>query len=138
MKFRFQNIILISILTTVFSCQNNRNIEGNYSICHKGYYREIYFKKDSIRAASDNEWIKLSKWRKIKLENDILHFETFGEWRDSSKVKIEFTGKNNIELKNLKSGETLYLEPITQKINFEKSNEFWNGFNKRQNSKNCK
>ncbi len=125
------------VATTVFSCHNNLTIEGNYSICHNGYYREIYFKNDSIRAASHSEWVKLSKWRKIKIKNDTLHFETFGEWRDSSKVKIKHTGKNSFELRNLKSGETLYLKPITENITFEKTNEFWNGFNRRRNSENC-
>jgi len=125
------------IFTIFLGCQNDQDIEGNYSICHKGEYVEVYFKKDSIRFASDDEWIKLSDWRKNEIKKDTLHFETFGEWRDSLKAVIKFVGVNGIKMRNLTSGENLYLEPIDENINFENPKEFWEGFYNRQNSGNC-
>jgi hypothetical protein len=138
MKFKIWAIIYILVLSLLFGCQNSQSIEGNYSICHNGYYREVYFKNDSMRVASDNEWTKLSKWKKIKIKNDTIHFETFGEWRDFSKVVIKYVGKNKIKLRNLKSGENLDLEQIDENLNFEKQHEFWKGFYNRQSSGNCK
>ncbi len=126
------------ILVLIFGCQNKENIDGNYSICQDGEYLEVYFKKDSMRAASDDSWTKLSEWRKIEIKNDTLLFETFGEWRMASKAKIKFLRKNEINLLLLRSGQSINLKPIYGTLNFEKSKEFWDGFYKRQNSKNCK
>lgn len=91
-----------------------------------------------MRVASDNEWIKLSEWRKIEIKNDTLYFEAFGEWREKMKVEINYTGLNNIELRILETDERRNLEPINRNLNFENEKEFWNRFNKRMNSKNCK
>ncbi|WP_106793863.1 hypothetical protein [Aquimarina sp. Aq78] len=138
MKFKLQSILYILILGTFFGCQNDQNIQGNYSVCENGEYTEVYFKKDSMRIAADNDWVKLSKWRKIEIKNDTLYFETFGEWRDSLKAEIKYAGMNTIELRILKSGENLNLIHIDENINFEKPKEFWSGFHNRQHLKNCK
>ncbi|MBA6316802.1 hypothetical protein [Cellulophaga baltica] len=91
-----------------------------------------------MRVASDNEWVKLSEWRKIEIKNDTLYFETFGEWRGKMKAEINYTGLNNIEMRILKTDEIRNLEPINRNLNFENEKEFWNEFNKRLNFKNCK
>ena len=135
MKLKLLNIILI---LTLFSCQNNQTLDGNYSICHNEEYTEIYFEKDSMRIASDNEWIKLSEWRKIEIKNNTLNFMTFGEWKDSSKAKIKYVGNNKIELQFLKNDEKLDLELIDEDIKFENLKEFWNGFRNRKKFNNCK
>ena len=90
-----------------------------------------------MRVASENEWVKLSEWRKIEIKNDTLHFETFGEWREKSKAEINYIRKNKIELRILESGETRNLETISESLKFENLNEFWNGFKNRQNVINC-
>ena len=77
MKFKFWYLIFILVL--FISCQSDQNLIGHYKMCVSGDYGEVYFKKDSMRFASDNEWVKLSDWRKIRVENDTLYFETFGE-----------------------------------------------------------
>ena len=136
MKLKLWNIILTLILC--FSCDTDRNLDGNYSVCNNGEYLEIYFKQDSMRVASNNERVKLSKWRKIEIINDTLYFETFGEWREKMKAKINYTGFNNIEMRFLETDERRNLEPINRNLNFGNEKEFWNGFNKRLNSKNCK
>jgi hypothetical protein len=100
---------LHNILALFLGCSDNRDIEGNYSFCKNGVYLETYFKKDSIRIASDNRWVRLSKWREIKIKDDTLHFVTFGEWSDSSKAGIKYVG-NKIELHFLKSKNNLTLE----------------------------
>lgn len=135
MKLKLWNTILI--LALFFGCQNDRNLNGNYSMCHNGEYLEIYFKEDSMRVASENEWVKLSEWRKIEIKNDTIHFETFGEWREKSTAEINYIGVNKIELRILESSETRNLELIKDNLKFENPKEFWNGFYKRQNSKNC-
>ncbi|UOY07781.1 hypothetical protein L0P88_04325 [Muricauda sp. SCSIO 64092] len=91
-----------------------------------------------MRIAKDDEWVKLSEWKKIEIKNDTLHFETFGEWKDSSKVLIKYTERNKIRLLNLDNSEGILLEPIEDYIDFENPEEFWNGFNNRQKIKNCK
>jgi len=125
------------ILALFFGCKNDQNLDGNYSMCHNEEYAEVYFKNDSMRIASNNEWVKLSEWRKIEIKNDTLYFESFGEWRDNWKAEIRYVGKNKIELHNLITDVKLDLESINQNLNFEKPIEFWNGFNNRKNSKNC-
>ncbi len=136
MKLKLWNIILI--LALFFGCQNNQNLDGNYSICHNEEYTEIYFKKDSMRIAADNEWIKLSEWRKIEIKNDTLHYKAFGEWKDYSKAEIKHIGKNKIEIHFLKNGENLGLKPIDEDIKFENLKEFWNEFRNREKNNNCK
>jgi len=135
MKLKLWNIILI--LALALSCKNDRNLNGNYSICNNGEYTEVYFKQDSMRVASENEWVKLSKWRKVEIKNDTLYFESFGEWRDDWKAEIKYTGKNKTELHNLITGIKIDLERINENLDFENPKEFWNGFSNRQESKNC-
>ena len=69
-----------------FSCENNKNIEGNYSVRKYDEYIEMYFKNDSMRVTADDEWIKLSEWQKIEIKKDTLYFEMFGEWRYPTKA----------------------------------------------------
>jgi hypothetical protein len=130
--------IYILLFGILISCQNKQNIDGNYSVCKYGGYLEIYFKKDSMRVAKNDDWIKLSKWRKIEIKKDTLYFETFGEWRDSTKAKILYLENNKIELQFLKSNKNLVLKPITEKIKIEKTKGFWDEFQKRSDSKKCK
>ncbi len=103
-----------------------------------GEYSEVYFKQDSMRVASESEWVKLSEWRKIEIVKDTLYFETFGEWRDNSKAEIKYVGLNKIELRILETDNKLELKPISENLNFDKSNEFWDGFKSRMNNKKCK
>ena len=136
MKSNFWYIILIFIL--FLGCQNTRKLYGNYAACIDGEYTEVYFKKDSMRVASENVRVELSQWRKIEIKNDTLYFETFGEWRDKTKAKIKNVGMDNTELSFLETDAILNLERMNIKLNFMDSLKFWNGFNKRLNSKNCK
>ncbi|WP_138432979.1 hypothetical protein [Winogradskyella algicola] len=134
----FGGLILILI---IFSCDSDKNIIGNYYICEEDQYLEVYFyfKKDSMRIAADNSWVRLSEWRKIKIQNDTLHFETFGEWRDSSKALIIQNGINKILFYYFESSkDTMSLVPVLENLNFENSEEFWVGFRKRQKSSKCK
>ncbi|WP_179338355.1 hypothetical protein [Winogradskyella ludwigii] len=136
MKRNFWNIILIS--TLFLGCQNTGTLFGNYSSCIDGEYTEVYFKKDSMRVASENVWVELSKWRKIEIKNDTLYFETFGEWRDKTKAIIKYVGTNNTELNFLETDAILNLERMNIELTFKDSLKFWNEFNKRLISKNCK
>ena len=126
------------ILTLTFGCKNDRNLNGNYSICNNGEYSEVYFKQDSMRVASESKWVKLSKWKKVEFKNDTLYFESFGEWRDDWKAEIKYVGKNKTEFHNLITDVKLDLERINEKLNFQNPKDFWNGFYKRQNLSNCK
>jgi len=137
MKLKLKSIIYILLLNFFLGCQNNKNFEGHYSVCNKGTYIEVYFKKDSMRVATESAWVKLSTWRKIKLQNDTLHFETFGEWRDSSKAILKYDGMNKVKFRNIKTGDILNLESFNDNLNFEKTEEFWKGFNNRKKSNNC-
>ncbi|WP_074405967.1 hypothetical protein [Aquimarina megaterium] len=136
MKLKLWNIILI--ITLLFGCQIEQKLDGNYSMCNGGEYSEVYFKKDSMRVASENEWVKLSEWRKIEIKNDTLHFKSFGEWRDDWKAEIKYIGKNKTELHNLTTDVKLNLKRINENLNFENPKEFWEKFRDRQNSGNCK
>ncbi|MEL7122584.1 MAG: hypothetical protein AAFO07_24270 [Bacteroidota bacterium] len=142
MKLKLFIVILISSL--LFSCQNENKLNGNYSICIDGQYAEVYFKRDSMRMASESEWVRLSKWRKIEILNDTLFFETFGEWRDNAKAKIKYNGLNNIELKfpkdieDKKFGMTQSLERIKGDFDIEESEEFWTAFKTRKSLTECK
>ncbi len=134
MKRNLYSIILI--LALVFSCENNHKLEGYYSTCD-GDYTEVYFKQDSMRVAADNEWVKLSEWRKIEIKEDTLYFTSFGELSDNYRVTIEYIGNNKIEFCNIDTDYRSILEPIKENINFENEKKFWKGFYKRQNSKTC-
>jgi hypothetical protein len=135
MKIKIWNIILTIAL--VSSCQKERNLNGNYSMCNNGEYSEIYFKQDSMRVASENEWVKLSEWRKVEIKNDTLYFESFGEWREDWKTQIKYIGNNKTELYNLTTNIKFNLERINENLNFQNPKEFWNEFSNRRNSKNC-
>ncbi len=131
-------IIYILSFGVFLGCVNNRNIEGYYSNCRDGEYMEVYFKKDSMRVAADNEWVRLSEWRKIVIENDTLHFETFGEYRESWQAVIEYVGTDKIKLKVLESKNKVNLNRIDEILNFEEPTSFWNDFHKRKDYANCK
>tara|TARA_R110002050_G_scaffold299374_2_gene464760 strand:+ start:368 stop:778 length:411 start_codon:yes stop_codon:yes gene_type:complete len=135
MKHKLWYLVLVLIL--LFSCQNERNLDGNYGICYNGEYAEAYFKKDSMRFASNSEWVKLSEWRKIEIKSDTLHFETFGEWRDSATAKVKFIGSHQIELKILETDINLNLKSFDEKPYFEEPKKFWIGFHTRMNTKKC-
>jgi len=129
---------IVLILPIFISCQNKPNLEGNYYSCNddKGDYFEVYFKKNLIRMASNNEWIKLSKWRKTEFINDTLIFDTFGEIRLPVKAIIKHLGTNGIKMEILRYHETIFLKRFNENPNFDKKEEFWNGFHNRKN-KNC-
>ena len=129
--------ITFLILTLLFGCKNNQSLNGNYSYCINKEYVEVYFKQDSMRVAADNEWVKLSKWRKIEIKNDTLYFETFGELTGDATAKIGYLGFNKIELLVLEFDDKVILEPINENLNIENTNEFWDKFYKRQDSRNC-
>jgi hypothetical protein len=98
---------------------------------------EVYFKKDFMRMASMDSWVKLAEWRRIEIKNDTLHFETFGEYRDSSKAEIKYLEKNIIQLEFFETNETLNLEPINNHLNFDNSKKFWEEFHNRLISMKC-
>ncbi|MCK0158952.1 hypothetical protein MWU65_17325 [Cellulophaga sp. F20128] len=135
MKLNLWNIILI--ITLLFGCQNEQKLDGNYSMCNNGEYTEVYFKKDSMRVASENKWVKLSEWRKFEIKNDTLYFQSFGEWRDDWKAEIIYNGKNKTELHNLITDVKFNLERINENPHFENLKEFWNEFSNRQKIRNC-
>ncbi|WP_299438247.1 hypothetical protein [uncultured Aquimarina sp.] len=136
MKLKLWNITLIT--TLLFGCQNEQKLNGNYSMCNNGEYTEVYFKKDSMRVASENEWVKLSEWRKIEIANDTLYFQSFGEWKDNWKAEIKLIGNNKAELHNVITDLRFNLERINVNLNFKNPKEFWGKFRNRQNSENCK
>lgn len=127
----------ILMLALFAGCQDQGSLDGNYSMCHNGEYIEVYFKADSIRAASENEWAKLSDWKKITISKDTIFFETFGEWRDSIKARVKYVGKSKIQMQNLNNGETLTMRRIENGVTFENVNEFWKGFINRRHSEKC-
>ena len=129
---QYNRWILGLFLPLLLACDNDRTIEGNYWICREGIYGEVYFKKDVMRAASEDEWAQLSEWRTIKVENDTLHYETFGEWRDSLKARLTYLPSNRIELSVIDDGYSVILEPIHEHLNWADSTAFWSGFNHRK------
>ena len=138
MKNRFGFTIYFLILINFISCQKKNPIEGNFSTCLNGEYGEVYFKKDSMRVASDFNSDYLSEWRKFEAKDDTLQFETFGEWRQTTKAEIKYIGVNKIKLKFLKDNENTYLKKFDENLNFKNINEFWSKYNNRKNSSNCK
>lgn len=134
----------IIISSIFFGCQNNHKLDGYYSNCNNGEYAEVYFKNDSMRIASENDWIKLSEWRKFDVVNDTLFFEAFGEWRNPTKAKIKFIGRNKIELsypKDIDDAEFKLIqsfERIDEDFDFNQPKKFWTKFKERKNSAECK
>lgn len=136
MKSRLKYLI-ITLLLFVFSCIEENKLEGGFSACNsENGYVEMYFKKDSMRIASDNNWVSLSKWRKIEFKNDTLYFETFGEWRDSSKVKVNFLGRKGVQFiyDYSKVLDTQNFSRIKSNIKFNDPILFWNRFKKQKDS----
>ncbi|WP_459212082.1 hypothetical protein [Aquimarina rhabdastrellae] len=136
MKQIILNILLIVILFV--GCQKNKSLEGNYSTCHKGKYIEIYLKKDAIRIASNDEWIRLSEWRKMEIKNNRIFFDTFGEWKKPTEAEVIYINSNEIELKFINNEGNLKLKLIDENIIIEESKEFWNKFDKRRVFRDCK
>jgi hypothetical protein len=135
MKLKLWNIILLS--TLLFGCQNKGKLDGNYAICYNGEYTEVYFNKGSMRVASENESRVLSEWKKIKIKEDTLYFESFDEWKHKWKAKIIYNGKGKTELHNLNTDMKFNLELINGNLNFKNPKEFWNEFINRQKIRNC-
>lgn len=129
--------IIILIFSLLFGCQNEQKLNGNYSMCNNVEYLEVYFKKDSMRVASKNEWVKLSEWRKVEIKNDTLYLQSFGEWKEEWKAEIKYIGNNKIELHNLIPNTKFNLVRINENPNFENPTEFWNEFSSRQKIRNC-
>ncbi len=97
-----------------------------------------------MRVASENDWVKLSEWRKVNIINDTLFFETFGEWKNPEKAKIKYIGWSKVELRFQKDiDDTEFkmiqeLEQIEDDFDILDSEEFWTKFKKRKNSADCK
>ena len=96
-----------------------------------------------MRMASENDWVGLSEWRKIEILNDTLYFETFGEWRDSTKARIKHLGRNKIalqfpnEILDKKSFTIYTMERIKSDFEIEDSEVFWTQFKNRKNAMEC-
>ena len=125
-------LLFIFCFLLLISCQNNTTIQKNYFVTKNGGYLEVYFKKDSMRVASENYWIQLSKWKKIAIKNDTLYFETFGEWNNATKAFIKQEGNNTIALHFSDSSSNLTLQPLKENIIFENEKGFWKGFQNRK------
>ena len=138
MKIKFWTFIYVLIFIT--SCNNTRKLDGNFSICDNSQYLEVYFEKDSVRVASENEAVGLSEWRKIEIINDTLYFESFGEWKMDLKARINYMENNNVKLLIAENGKefAIDLTRIDKKLDFENKKEFWQEFNKRFTSRECK
>ncbi|MBT8245751.1 MAG: hypothetical protein HKP48_00935 [Winogradskyella sp.] len=55
-KLNYSIIALLSLF--VLNCENENKLEGGFSSYNPEYgYVEMYFKKDSMRLASDNNWV---------------------------------------------------------------------------------
>ena len=125
-------LLFIFCFLLLISCQHNTTIQKNYFVTKNGGYFEVYFRKDSMRIASENYWIQLSKWRKIAIKNDTLYFEAFGEWNNATKAFIKQEGDNTIVLHFLDSSSNLTLLPLKENIIFENEKGFWKGFQTRK------
>lgn len=137
---KIKKLIVITVLLLFFSCENEKKLEGYYYICSndEDVYSEVYFKKDSIRVAKDNEWVGFTKWRAYKIEDDSLRFITFGEWQDSTALKISYLDNQCVLLKSKYDwSDNTVLNPIDMEINFNDTTEFWSGFNLRKNEYRC-
>lgn len=135
MKLKLWNIILLS--TLILGCQSKVILDGNYSVCLNGEYVEVYFKKNLMRVATENESRTLHEWQKIEIKQDTLYFESFDEWKHNWKAKIIRNGKSKTELHNLNTDMKFQLEPINAILKFENQKEFWNKFNIRKEARNC-
>tara|TARA_R110000850_G_C9994021_1_gene467330 strand:- start:9502 stop:9918 length:417 start_codon:yes stop_codon:yes gene_type:complete len=132
-----KSLCILSIIILV-SCQADQKLKGNYAICYNEEYTEVFFKEDSMRAASGTHTHYLSEWRKIKRVKDTLYFQTFGEWRDSVKAIVTNVGANKINLRMLNNDDYLHLEPIDEDIYLEDFKVFWDGFYERKRLSKCK
>lgn len=113
------------------------DLEGNYSSCNDEYYTEVYFKNGSIRFANDNEWIRLSEWKKYKFENDSLYFESVGEHRDAVAARI-LKVNNSLEFYTNLNDDKITFNPINENLELEDTEKFWINFSKRKEAANCK
>ena len=86
MKLKLWNIILILIF--IFGCQNDQNLNGNYFVSSNGEYTEVYFKRNSMRVASEINGRKLSEWNNIEIIKDTLYIESVDEWKHKWKARI--------------------------------------------------
>lgn len=122
-------------LIPLLGCNHEKGLIGNYfSTNMSGEYTEYYFIRDSLRIATENNWVNLSDWKKIELKDDTLYFETFGEWREQMKAEVNRISNNKVRIILLKSNDTIYLQKLYQNIDFENIDEFWKEFEKRKNS----
>jgi len=85
----------ILVLILVFGCKKDQKLNGYYFLCTNGEYVEVYFKKDSMRVASNSEWIKLTEWVKTETNNDTLYYKLFGE---NFKAKMKHIESDKIEM----------------------------------------
>lgn len=120
-------------LISLFSCKNDKSLNGNYySFNRSNEYVEYYFRQDSLRIATENDWVGLSDWKKIERKNDTLFYETFGEWRDDRISLIEFETKYKVKLIDINFNDTIFLQRIEHEFKIEDNKEFWRKFNKRK------
>ncbi len=93
-----------------------------------------------MRVASENEMVGLSEWRKIEIIDDTLYFESFGEWKEDLKARVDHISKNNLGLRILENENefTINLMRVTEKIDFENQKEFWKEFKNRRTKRGCK
>ena len=132
-------ILNILFLTFLFSgCRKYSRLDGYYFYCVEGYYGEVYFKQDSWRIASEDEWTGLSNWKKMTVKNDTLFFESFGEWRTNIEAKITYIDNDNKHLQLTFGDNTYELEHLQGKLNLKDSMAFWEGFEKRRDARRCK
>ncbi len=123
-------------MISLISCNNEKKLNGNYYSFNKRHeYTEYYFKQDSLRIATENDWVKLSDWKKIIIRDDTLYFETFGEWRELRKAKINYLKQDKINLLLDKFNDTIFLIRLDDKIQFNDLEEFWSEFEERKNSR---
>ena len=90
-----------------------------------------------MRVSSNFNTDYLSEWKKIEIKDDTLFFETFGEWKQLEKAKIEYQQKGMIKLTFLNHKFSYDLTPIDKKVNFNSHEKFWDGFQERQRESNC-
>ena len=138
MKIKF--LIFICALLLATSCNDTKKLDGNFSICDNSEYFEVYFNKDSMRVASENEAVGLTERRKIEIINDTLYFESFGEWKMDLKARIDYKKNNDVKLWIAENGKEfpIDLKRINEKLDFENEKKFWKEFKRRFKSSECK
>ncbi|MDC8002969.1 hypothetical protein POV27_02840 [Aureisphaera galaxeae] len=137
MRKLIESFIYLLIFSCLLNCQTEQKLEGNYYICEDGYYSEVYFKRDSLRVASESEWVKLSEWRTLIMESDTIIFESFGEWRDTVSMKISENTQAKITVRNLYTGEIHVLNRIPERFSFEDTTKFWKEYALRKQAYGC-